>query len=814
MSIQDCLERLVAAKRISQKAADDALVLHTGVQSRLYPAMGPASADAAAALEVAKIMAQAAKERKLQAAKIAIRQAEVLSRMEKHGKGKVAGLMGALVRDNWEDGRVGETINVESHTEAVTKRLLKIMGGALEPYKSTLAGLRQDTETVWNVVDELFGVDTGDTSARAAAKGFSDAVAYAVDRVKREGKPLTVLEDWRLPQFWDTGRVRKFSEREFTDDLWREYEAGNLKVMDSEAPGEAPVAAVPGIIQNAYKDIKFGRGQGGGAGGFSNQLRVFRFNNADAYKRMMKKYGVGDGGLYNVLMGHIGAMAKDIAFTEVLGPQHAKTFERLMEVAGRDYEERFGIGGRIVSSITGNSPAAAKRTYDYLSGKLSIPESELMAGIFGGMRNLQTASRLGSAVVAALPGDSVTATLASNYNGIPASSVLARTVADLATGGAENEEIARQIGLTAATIMESALGTKRFADEIVGEGVTARLAESVIRLQGLSVWTETLKRSFAMEFMGFAARQADHAFDALDPAFRGFLQRYGFTAAEWEKLRATPVMEANGARFFDASAVADQRLGDRFMSAVIDERHFAVIEPDARIRQATSGGVARGTLIGEIVRSVSQFKSFPMTLMMTHMMRATTQGSMANRAYRTTQMLLLMTMGGAALTQVQSIIAGRDPQPMDSGRFWTQAFLRGGGGGMMADFVYSSTSRGGQGITEYLAGPALGSVIGAAGDAATTLADGRIWTGEKRMTGKMLSQHIKAWVPGSSLWFSKLATDRLIFDNIQAMIDPDYRKSFARFEKRMKKDYDQRFWWRPGQTLPDRPPDMSRMLPQ
>jgi len=814
MSIKTCLEKLVAAKRVTQKAADDALALHEGLQGRLYPEMGPATADAGAALEAARVMAQAAKEKKLSAAKIAIRQTEILSRMEKHSKGKTAGLMGALVRDNWEDGRVGETINVESHTEAVTKNLLRIVGGALEPYKSTLAGLRQDTETIWNVVDELFGVDTGDQSAKAAAKGFDAATKYAVARVKREGKPLPVLEDWRLPQFWESSRVRKYSEREFTDDLMREYTAGNLKVLDKEGHGEAPGLAVPGIIVNSYQDIRFGRGSSAG-GGFSNQLRVFRFQNPETYKRLMKKYGVGDGGLYNTLMGHLGAMAKEIAFTEVLGPQHDKTFARLMEVARRDDAERSaGIGAKIVRSITGNSPLAAQRTYDYLTGALSLPESELMAGIFGGMRNLQTASRLGSAVVAALPGDSVTATLASNFNGIPATAVLARTIKDLATGGAESEEIARQLNLTAASIMESALGSKRFADEIVGSGVTGRLAETVIRLQGLQVWTESLKRSFSMEFMGFAARQADHKFEALDPAFRGFLDRYGFSPADWDKLRATPMLEAEGARFFDVSAVADQRLGDRFMSAVIDERHFAVIEPDARIRQATSGGAKRGTLLGEIVRSATQFKSFPMTLMMTHMMRALTQGSMANRAYRVTQTVLLMTIGGAALAQVQSIIAGRDPQPMAEGRFWLQAFLRGGGGGMLADFVYSSTTRGGQGIYEYLAGPALGTIVASTADAVQTLANKDIWTGDKKLTGKMFAQHLKAWTPGSSLWFSKLATDRLIFDNIQALIDPDYRQSFSRYEKRMKKDFGQQFWWRPGQSTPDRAPDLGRMAGQ
>jgi len=41
------------------------------------------------------------------------------------------------------------------------------------------------------------------------------------------------------------------------------------------------------------------------------------------------------------------------------------------------------------------------------------------------------------------------------------------------------------------------------------------------------------------------------------------------------------------------------------MSAVIDERHFAVVEPDSRIRGAMAGGLQRGTIMGEAVRSAT-----------------------------------------------------------------------------------------------------------------------------------------------------------------------------------------------------------------
>lgn len=807
MSIANCLTRLVQANRITQKQADDALALHEGLQQRLYPTMGPASAEAASALEAARVMMQAAKERKYAAAKQAIAYTQALDRMQKHPAGKTAGLMSMIVRDNLEGGAaMGNAIHIDGHSENVTKRLLGMMDGALKPYASKLAGLRQDTESVWNIARELFGDDTGDQAAKAAAAGWKQTVEYGVDRAKRAGKVLSVLEDWRLPQFWDSARVRKFSEADFVNDLMTEFEAGNIKVMDKAGQGEAPRAAVGGIIANAFKDITLGKAAHG-AGGFSNQLRVFRFQNADSYIRLMKKYGIGDGGLYNTLVGHISGMGQEIATLEIMGPNYESTFNKLLEIAREDDAVRNPtLFSKAKRSISLNSPAAVKRTWDAATGKLGVAQSELIAGIAGGMRNIQTAARLGSATIAAIPGDSFTAALAANYNGVPAAAVLGRLVKDLTVNREGAEEIARMVNLTAESIIDHALGSKRFADEVVGQGLTGRVADTTMRLTGINVWTEGLKRAWAMEFNAFIARQADHGFDAVDPAFQGFLHRYGFTAADWDSLRATPALLADGARFFDVNGVEDQALADRLMSAMIDERKFAIIEPDSRIRGAMSGGLQRGTFVGEIVRSATQFKSFPMTFMMTHMMRSAIQDGMWGKVAAGTKLVTLMTIAGAVTSQMQSLIAGRDPQDMSTQQFWGQAFIRGGGGGMLGDLIYSSTTRGGDGITQYVVGPGPGEIISMVGDAAQAA------VGNKEMTGKMLAQHLKAWTPGSSMWFAKIATDRLLFDQVQAMVDPDYRQTFARYERRMKKEFGQQFWWGPGDIVPDRAPDTGKAL--
>lgn len=805
--IANCLSKLVIAKKITQRAADSALALHEGMQNRLYPAMPPASADAAAALEAARTMADSAKRRKYQAAMQAIRQAEITSRMEQHSKGKMSGLIAAMTRDVWDDGAAVaadgiDKINVESHTDAIAQGLRAKLNPFIEAYHSRAFGLINDTEAIWNVIREGFGKDTGDQIAKQASKSWKNVIDDATSRVLRGGRDLAVRDDWRFMQFWETNRIRGVSQQEFLNDVMAEVKGGGVRLRDKATDADATAIAIPGIIQNSYNDIFHGRGEGG-AGGFSNKMRVFQFDDPESYIRLMQKYGTGKGGLYNAMLGHVEGMAREIAWVETFGPNYESAFNKLWQNASEDYTGR--MQGKALAQmgrgLIRDTPIGAQRIFQYLTGQLSAVENDMLAGVFGGLRNLSTSARLGSAIISAVPGDSVTAGIASQYLGIAPTAVLARFLKEIGS----DHELAAQMGLSSAAVMDSALGSKRFADEVVGSGLTGRLAETVIRAQGLQAWTEGMKKAFSMEFLGLVARQSDHDFNGLDGNFRSFLQKYGFSPDEWDKLRATPQLNAEGARFFDASGVEDRRLGDRLLSAMIDERRFAVIEPDARVRAMTSGGTKRGTLWGEVARSSFMFKSFSMSLMMTHLMRGareTMQGDWSAAA-RMGAYFLMSSVAGAAAIQASSLLTGKDPQPMNEPKFWGSAFLRGGGVGFYGDFLYSATTRGQSGVYEAVAGPVLGVGFEMLGKIATGVAK-----------GQDVARWVKAFTPGSTLWYTRAATDRIIFDQMQALIDPDYRKSFAREEQRIRKDYGQGFWWKRGKMLPDRAPDFGNMMRQ
>lgn len=798
MTVRNCIEKLVATKQISRSIGDQALALEGGLQQRLGERLGPTTAEAAAAAETARILAASIAERRMSLAKQAIAFAKAADHQAKHEKGAVAGLMSLMVRDVWGHGRV----NVDTQTEVVEAGLYRLFNDGIEALKSRAAGLSQNVAGARNLVRELFGEESGDEIAKAAAKGWQDATTEAVRRAKDAGRVFNALDDWRLPQFWTGERIVR-RKAEWLADVHAAIDEGGLVLWDRHTYSPAAALERENILEAAFRNITEGGGFGG-AGSFSPEVRVFRFQNADAYLRLMGKYGPGND-VFGLLTGHLRDASREIALAEVLGPDHRATFSALLDNARRA-ESTLSTGQRLNPVRTIESSWAAERTYDVLTGRANAVQGPLMAGIFGGLRSLSTASRLGSAVVSAVTGDSATLALAANHNGLPVARLLSGVVREMGSG-AEGRALAARLNVVAHAVMDQGLAMRRFEDQIAGPEIFQKMASFVVRSQGLAAWTEVTKRAFTMEFLGHVADQAGKGFDALDKPFRDFLGRYAISPPEWDALRAAPALKVEGARFFDMDAVADRRLADKLMGGILDERAFAVLEPDARVRGVMTGGTLKGTFAGELFRSIGQFKSFAMTMAATHMMRVATQGPVEARLWNGAAFLGLHMMAGAAGIQAKQIIAGKDPRDMADQTFWMAAMAQSGGLGLYGDLVNSAVSRTGRGWTGDVMGPVVGLV-----DDVGRLASKQVrsmYEGEPASLGSEIARFVKSNTPGSNLWFARLALDRLLWDQIQMQIDPEWRSSFRRIEKRARDDFSQELWWRPGESAPSRAPMLS-----
>lgn len=804
IDIRKCLDGRVAAGALSREMAEEALATITALQRRYAAEMAPDQALAAAQAEAARLMKEAAERRRFQTQRQILAQDAALRNATAHPDGAAVGAVAMLVRDPWDKAPYG---NVATRAETILGRLMSEVEEGLSAFRSKAAGLiGQDKAGLRAVVRELFGETTGDGVASRMAAGWRRATDGAVDLYRRAGGDIAPREDWRLPQASDAERMRSAGRDAWTAHMTDAQRRGDLALIDFAtgerlAPGDVQVQA---ILAKAWDSLTDRMPPSPGSGSGRAERRVFHWQTADAWLAYNDRFGVGND-LYGLLVGHLDGMAKDIALTEILGPRHGATVRALMDAAARDTPD----GVSPLDMFRGAK--AVERTYAQLTGAANAPYNESFAALMGGLRSWLTAAKLGSALVSAVPGDTVTALWAAKSAGIPAVKLLGSVLRQLNPLNAADRRFAARMGIVASSVHDAAIGSKRFADEVVGRNLMGRMADFVVRASGLSAWTNGLRNAFMLEFMGTLADNAGRSLAEVSKPLRRTLKRYGIDGAAWDAIRATPLVEHDGARFLDPGSVVDRELGDRLMGMMIQERAFAVMEPDALVRGAVTFGTQRGTLLGDAARSTAQFKSFSVTMMTTHMMRAATQEGIGSKLGYAAGLTALLTLAGAVTIQARAILTGKDPRRMDDPGFWGAAALQGGGAGIMGDFLGAGFDRRGNSIVATAAGP-----IGSLTEDVARLTLGNVrgaYEGRPTKLSSEIARFTRANLPGANLWYTRLVLDRALWDQVQTLADPDWRRSFLNMERKARQDYGQRFWWRPGDAGPERAPDLGAALP-
>jgi len=123
---------------------------------------------------------------------------------------------------------------------------------------------------------------------------------------------------------------------------------------------------------------------------------------------------------------------------------------------------------------------------------------------------------------------------------------------------------------------------------------------------------------------------------------------------------------------------------------------------------------------------------------------------------------------------------------------------RGGGLGIFGDFLFSDVNRFGGGITQTVIGP-TGQLI----DSGFKFTLGNIQEAVKGEETNVLgesAQLLKRYTP--DVWQTRLFTDAF-FDQIEIMGNPDAQRRFNRTVRKRQKEYNQGYWWKPSDPLPE-----------
>ena len=710
-------------------------------------------------------------------------------------------------------------------------------------------GLMEDELTAFAFVREMHGEDSGSAIAKQAAKVVKDMFEAMRQRFNRAGGDIGLLEDWNMPQSHDQWKVRNAANvigknrlRHFSLEQSREAWINFIwdkidKTRYLNDDGD-PMSAdeLRTMLSNVWATLvtdgngdDFGsrvirRPNSLGRANRYGQHRALHFKDAKSYFDYERKFGTGS--TMNTIVSRIRSMSKDIALLENLGPNPQATYSTLKRIANSDLE-RANLQDSdlkrawLYRDWNGALGVGVDAMWDTLNGNADTPAGTgRMASIGQGIRNLQVAGKLGSALISSLS-DLPTYHVALMANGI---NPLTAPFSIMRALSREDTEFAARAGLLADTVNE---GLCRWYEGNIGNGATAMMADLTIRASLLNAWTNTIRRAAGLNFMAASGKLVkSRKWGELNSYDRSRMQRHGFTERDWELLRlASPVryrgcdmltreslegipeevLATNGYTRGDVDSVTT-----KWLSMITDESYMASIEPDLASRTAMSRGLQRGTWSGEFMRSFMLFKSFPFAMMTRHFSRGHDlwqSGHKAGAMLYGAGIMTGTTIFGALSLQAANMLAGRDAQDVTTWTFWGNAMMKGGGLGVFGDMLYNGVfaeNRYGSPNVLSFMGPVAGTVFDT-WDTAMSMRDAAMYDKETRWEQKAF-RLVRSNTPFMNVWYAKTALDHACLNDFQEFLSPGY---FRRQRDRTRRSTGQGYWWKQQDMLPSRAPRMA-----
>ena len=547
--------------------------------------------------------------------------------------------------------------------------------------------------------------------------------------------------------------------------------------------------------------------------------RVLHFKSGDDWSKYNKSFG--SGSLRESMLFGLERSARNTAIMEGLGTNPQMVLDDIYKTIQR-LEENKGVDRR---ALLDNKKSAIDGWMSEIDGSINIPANKMLARYSANVRALQSMAKLGGAVISSIT-DVHNIAGEFRYQGHGFLSGYKAALDGLSGTSAEKKEILGMIGVQMRGMAGDVI--HRFSAEDDLGGVMSRTMRTFFKYNGLTWWTDSLRAGSALGFSKNLADNATKGFKDLSADLKRTLDLFAIDEDIWELARKAKLEEADGDMFFTPEAIkgiddaefenllrkqniepTQKRVSDlkneienKFRDYFVDRVEYAVIEPDARVRSISKLNTQSGTVAGEFVRFIMQFKSFPTSMLLKPLARdiygrgieadsftsalyqALKSGNGENIALAHT-IIMSTALGYVAMT-AKDVLKGRTPRDPLEAATWSASALQGGGMGIYGDFVFGDFNRFGRSFLSTMAGPTLGEI--------DTIADlwGRLKRGDDlaASTFRFLLNN----TPFANLFYTRIALDYMILYGVQESMNPGYMR---RMEKRIKKQNNQTFWLEP-----------------
>lgn len=817
MSVPACIAKKVATGLLTSQQGKDVLDLIDTYQQQNASTMSPAMAQVTAGQQALNRLKATKQQEMFQRATTLMATFRRTDAIINHESGdRFAGFKAQFSPDI---GQRGIQDNFDARRLQVRSEAGAYMARSLHDLKPTLGRTfsgenRHGKATDAEIASELMGRPSGNPMAAELVTGYRKASAYLLGRFRAAGGLVGELTDYDLPHSHNVPEMVRRGRQEWTDYVYDRLDRSRMK--DLQTGALLNDNQVRQLLDTAFDTITgrtaFDGPSGGGRlsiGNSRSQNRMLHFKD-DGWLEYNTEFKGPD--YFTTIMSHIDDMSHDIAHLELFGANSKQTFEEMKRVVRQQLAERDEDAGKYdramdayIGNVTGTALKVSNRDW---------------ARSMGDVRKVMSSAMLGSAVMLSVPGDLITSQLALSYSNLPLGRFIANYTKEV-FGSSDARQVAAQVGLASEFLLGRLHGGNRFMEGEVAHEMAGRIADLNMTLSGMDRFTDAARESFGLTYAMRIAELKGRTFDSLDRADRRFMETYGITKQEWDAAKDhLPTDDLDGTPVFNAVELgkdpAYRDVARRIHQGILAESQYAVIGTSTRTEVTAQMGQQKGTVMGELAASAMMFKRFPIEFMnqqFGRMVRNTRITNMERLNYVGSFVVGMMAYGALAV-QMREVASGKQPLDMTTPEFWVKAFLVSGAGSIMVDLVNSGFDfeklaagdpnyDGGNKLLQYIVGP----VLAAGADLASNLGNTAYaaTAGKPGSLRKALAKDLdmaSRYVPLRSLWYTKLAMQRLLVEQAERAIDPSYEHRLRKQQRDLMRRTGQEFWWRPGSPTP------------
>ena len=731
-------------------------------------------------------------------------------------RGWAEALRAMMVGEEGPWKNAGRSVDAVKH--ALEAELLGPMTAELERAGLLRVALLKDANFERNVAREMAilnggkGAATGDLSAQKLAAIFVKYTESARVMQNKAGAFIRKMPGYVARQSHDQLKVAKAGF-----EAWR---AKIAPLLDESTFDDAHDASE--FLRMVYTNLASGnhmtaKGAADWMGGFKgsgnlakrvSQERTLIFKDADSWLEYNNSFGRGS--LFEVVVDNLGFAARNTALMRTFGTNPERMFDKLRADGIVKAKKETALG-----EIRALESPMMQAEFDQISGGVLQHGNPNAAAINGSIRSVISMAKLGGVLLSSLPDIALRASVL-RHNGVNLLEGYGSTLTSLFDNfrGTAKREVADLLNAGTQGLLGSVYERFHATDSVPGS--LTKLSSVFFKATGLTWWTDAHSRGMGVMLARNMALQieAGRGFAQLDRLHQTTLSRYGIDDKAWEALRQAKLFDAEGQGYLtpDAVAALPDAVVLRFMGKseapkraidaarddlktslgayYTDQVREAMTFAGAKERALTTLGSSAGTPLGEAVRYIAQFKTFPITYVRKHLNREINRGETLNAAGLAHLVVATTALGYVSLT-AKEYMKGRDPRDPQDAAGWAKltlaAMQQGGGLGIYGDFLFSEANRFGGGIVGTLAGPAAGlfeqyvGVLQAARDG-------------DDLRAKAVRAAVNS-TPFANLFYARVGMDYLILNGVMESLNPGYLR---RYQRKIEKENDQTFWLPPS----------------